>query len=625
MSAIAIVYERENTLGEPSVFNRVMERLSHRGPDGSDCASLENITMGHWHFWTTPEEVGERQPLELNGLPFKIVLDGRIDNREELFGRLGIPAAEGRLLSDAALILRAYAHWGESCFKYFIGEFALVIFDKNINKVVLVRDPLGDRTLFYAFRGACLIVASEPWAVAGADDASKIELDESAIAHYFALKIPEDGRTFFKNVYELLPAHLMVVNVTDRHSERYWQPNPLTRVHYKSDKEYAENFLHILDESVRCRLRSTMPAGVQMSGGLDSPSIACLAARTLPSGSLTAISYIFDDPADCDERHYIEAIKNQANINSIQFMGDDLWLFKDWQAWPQNPNAPEIMPYRLLLNGVYSRAQQAGVRVLLTGSFGDHLYQGGRAYWLSDLIAEGRIPDALRELKMLFQQVGLRQMLRERYLQHAVIKLLHISSILDRRHTQHEHPAWLTSFSIGFLSEQITARFDPVFNRHASVSALGLLATMISTHEIPHASSHTVELRYPYRDRRLVEFVLAIPAYQLFYHGLTKYILRNAMRGILPEIVRTRRQPTSLVPFYNKGLKNEEPIFEAYYQKSDALWRKFVREGQLMEIWQGDLHQTDSPSLLPWLCITFEKWFGSIKKFQTAGIYENFF
>src|SRR5512138_2346459 len=122
MSAFMVVYERSNTPGGGGVFSNAMGRLSHRGPDGSDVLSLGAVTMGHWHFWTTPEEVGERQPLCVDGLPFTIVLDGRIDNRSEIMTQLGIDSVDADQLSDAALIILAFQRWNKDCFQYFVGE-----------------------------------------------------------------------------------------------------------------------------------------------------------------------------------------------------------------------------------------------------------------------------------------------------------------------------------------------------------------------------------------------------------------------------------------------------------------------------------------------------------------------
>jgi asparagine synthase (glutamine-hydrolysing) len=183
--------------------------------------------------------------------------------------------------------------------------------------------------------------------VAGADG-SGTELNESAVAHNFALRAAEDGQTLFKNVYEVAPAHAMLVNASGQRTWCYWQPDPSKRVRYNSDEEYAEEFRGLLEQSVRCRMRATTPVGVLMSGGLDSGSVACLAARMLQPQPLTTISYVFDELAECDERRYIETVKEKWGIHSIQIPCDDAWPLKDWAHWPSNPNHPEGNPYRLL-------------------------------------------------------------------------------------------------------------------------------------------------------------------------------------------------------------------------------------------------------------------------------------
>ncbi len=191
MSAFVVVYKTSNTPVEPGILERAMLKLNHRGPDGRDSFFGTHYAMGHWHFWTTPEEVGEKQPLELPCFPFTIVMDGRLDNRPELIHNLKINPLDGNHFSDAALVLYAYDHWGEHCFEHFIGEFALVLLDRNKELLICARDPLGDRTLFFSFKGNLLVVASEPWAVANADGIPP-SINESAVAYYFALKAPED-------------------------------------------------------------------------------------------------------------------------------------------------------------------------------------------------------------------------------------------------------------------------------------------------------------------------------------------------------------------------------------------------------------------------------------------------
>ncbi|MGB8212672.1 MAG: asparagine synthase-related protein [Anaerolineales bacterium] len=607
MSGFAVIYERSNTPVDPAMLERVMARLDQRGPDGRDVFLAGPIAMGHWHFWTTPEEVGERQPLELAGLPFKIVLDGRLDNRAELLAELALQPVQGKPLSDSALVLYAYERWGEHCLEHFIGEFALAILDQHRGELLCGRDALGDRSLFYAFQGTCLVVASEAWAVAGAGSSAP-QLNESTVADYFALKTPPDGQTFFKSVYELLPAQALLVSASGQRTWRYWQPDPSARLRGQPDEAYAEQFRTLLEQSVRCRLRAVTPVGVLMSGGLDSTSVACLAARLLSPRPLTTLSYVFDELADCNERPFIEAVQQQYGLHSIQIPCDDAWPYQDWEHWPHNPNQPEQIPYRLLRERAYRQAHMEGLRVLLTGGFGDHLYAAGLD-WLGDLIAEGRYLEAGRELSLYFRYSGIRWTLRAGFIQRAA---RHLGGALPAGLRlpagRSAAPAWMTPYSAGLLSpaERLP---DPALERVANL--VGVEAASSCSGEVSYTNRHALELRHPYRDRRLVEFVLSLPAYQLYYHGLSKHILRIAMRGILPELIRTRLQPTSMEALYLRGVEREKTILQACLEDPGSAWRKFVRADLLLDHMRGLVIPAarGSESVIPWLCVSYEAWY----------------
>jgi asparagine synthase (glutamine-hydrolysing) len=611
LSAFAVLFDQTNTPVDAGVLERVMERLKHRGPDGRDVHLGDCVAMGHWHFWTTPEDVGERQPLSLKGLPFRMVLDGRLDNRAELLKRLDLDPADDQRYSDAAIVLHAYARWGEGCFKQFIGEFALVIHDEQRNRLICARDPLGDRTMFFATFGTCLVIASEPWAVAGANGSS-VELNENAVAHYFALKATEDGQTLFKGIDELLPAHVMAFDPSGFRQWRYWQPDPAIRLRGKSDEEYAEQFRTLLEESVRCRMRSASPVGVLMSGGLDSTSVACLAACMLSPSQLTTFSYVFNELKECDEREYIEAVQSRCGIRSIQIPCDDAWPYKDWQNWPGDPNRPEGNPYRLMKERTYQCAHQEGVRVLLTGGFGDHLYSGAED-WLADLIEDRGLSIAWKELAHYLQIHGLQRVMRAVFLRRVVRRIFDALPGGRKLHRTIRPYPWLTDYvnDSGKLHQESNTRLG---NRS---NLVGLRIALDSHGEIFYGSRYALELRHPFRDRRLVEYVLSLPAYQLFRGGLYKHILRVAMKNILPEIIRTRRRPTSLMTLFSLGVSHERQLVQPIIQDAQAMWRKFVRADWLLKHWDAVLSpEEDGPhALIPWLCLSYEKWyesFGSI-------------
>jgi asparagine synthase (glutamine-hydrolysing) len=603
MSGIAVVYERSNIPVDHGILERVMKRLEHLGPDGRDDYQCDHIAMGHWHFWTTPEELGEKQPLELPGLPFRLVLDGRLDNRPELIAELGLQPSDGNRLSDAALILLAYEHWGEHCLEHFIGPFALVIFNERDGELLCVRDALGDRTLFYSWKGTRLVIASEAWAASGAE-AEIPELDDVCAARYFAIKDVEDGRTFFKGVSELLPAQVLVINQFGERRWLYWQVDSSARLHYRTDKEYAEHFLSLFEQGVRSRLRSITPVGVLMSGGLDSTSVACVAARMIAPLPLTTFSFVFDELLDCDEREYINAVQALWGIRSIQIPCDDLWTFKDWIHWPSNPNQPEGNVYRLLKERTYQRVEKTGLRVLMTGSFGDQLYNGS-GEWLVDRIAEGQLWKAVQELYFYIHHAGVRWTFRAGYLQEVARRFF--QPLLRGRLSVSgsSTPAWLTDEAARLLS---VPGLQPRHLSRRQAGIIGMREAIGSSREIFNASRNGIELRHPYRDRRLVEFVMSIPAHQVLRYGYLKFILRNAMHGLLPDIIRSRPSGTSLDSLFFRGVEQEKDILNNCFLNPQAAWRKFVDEKWILNRWNGIWLEDGPEGSVPWSCITYESW-----------------
>ena len=605
MSAFAVIYDRSGSPLEPGLLERVMGRLSHRGPDGQDSFVSGPLAMGHWHFWTTPEEVGEKQPVELAALPFKLVLDGRLDNRSELFEKLDIGSDEGIHISDAVLVLQAYVAWGEKCLEHFIGEFALVLWDGINQQLLFARDALGERTLFYSWRGSRLVVASEPWSVVAASDQSP-ELNENILPYYFSWRSPENGQTFFKNVVEVLPAHGLLVTVSRTRVWRYWEPDLTQKLRGHTDQECADNFRVLLEESVRCRMRSPTSVGVQLSGGLDSGSVACLAARIQAPKPLTTISYVFDELTECDERAYIETIKEKWGIRSIQIISDDFWPFKNFQNWLPSPNQPHGMPLFLLVEQVYERAEKEGLRVLLTGSTGDHLFSPS-VNWFTDLLLEGRFRDAIHELFSQIFENGWRRTLAAGFLQRMVRNLLNTMPCGRYLHRSWIMPVWLTPLACESLRKKEN---HPISISEEYSGLLGLKIARDYTHAASFASHYNIEPRHPYRDRRLVEFVLNLPAHQLYKHGVYKYILRNAMRGILPERIRTRSGKTSANQLFRRGGERERTMLQASIQNLEADWFKFISSKQLIIYWNeiSKSNNFNHEHMVLWLCVAIEAW-----------------
>lgn len=602
MSGFAVALCRDGSPVDRAAAEPVLAALAHRGPDGSRSVVLPSAFVGHQHFRTTREEAGESQPLSDAAAGLHLVFDGRIDNRDELLAALG---DGGIAPSDAALVLRAYARWGDACFARILGPFAAVIVDERQGRVVAARDPLGSRTLFHHVTPRLALFASEESALLR-HPAVPGDVDETTLAHYFAVSTPGDGSTFFTAVKEVQPGHLLVVERDGVRSHRYYVPDLARRVRYRDDRDYVERFRELLAASVRARLRTVGPCGVMLSGGMDSPSIAALAASR---GPLKSFSWIFDDPAACDERRFIGPIVRKLGLDATYVPGDDLWPLRDAESWPVDPSAPYSNPYRLLKREIYRAAAGQGVRTLLNGAYSDSYYSGAED-WLTDLVREGRLEEARSDLALLAERRGWRP------LADPAIRRFGSHLLPRRLHPAPRRRPWLTEHAARLVSGRNAP--DPLAARARRPSQYASLFSpfqALSPREAFHANGCGVEIRDPYRDLRLVEFALAIPAHLLQRVGRSKRILRDAMAGLLPDEVVTRTVETPLGPLYRKGLlEREAETVRSLLESRDAPWRRFVSSEWLAETFPGRISTApDGPDLLvPWLCATFVLWLPNV-------------
>jgi asparagine synthase (glutamine-hydrolysing) len=627
MSGFVLVYHRD---GEPVDRTRVagmMATLKHRGPDGYRVSCHQQVALGHHHFWTTPEEVGERQPLWSDDGRVGLVFDGRLDNRDELVHALRLDDPDARHASDATIMLHAYEHWAEEALSHLLGPFAVAIYDKPRKRVVCARDPLGDQSLYYYLDERLLLVASEEQALLAHPVVSG-ELDETTLAYYFAVRAPYDGRTFFKDVRELLPAHTLCVTTDTAQAHRYWTVNPEARLAYRSDAEYGEHFRELLDRSVwRCLRASGSPA-VMMSGGLDSTSVAALAARQQADSNkpedLRTFSWTFEQFPICDERSYMDPLIQRYHLRAIRVNGDGDWpLSKDIPVEAFNPSYPYLNPYYLLKLHLYRAARDNNVRVLLTGAAGDELYSGAED-WLLDLLLERRFVEAGRELLQASRMFGVTRVLGSRSLKRIGSRLLDRipggrSLLAMRRACSINQIPWLTASARCHLPDlnywqNCTQQKDRSRQTRNIIAPYGALGSVI---EYSYASRMQIELRHPYRDRQLVEFMLAVPAHQLYKQQQLKFILRTAMAELLPAKILNRLGPTSLLPFYRYGFKQRRnSLMRTLLEDPQAIWRRFVHPEWLETIvWQQLENQIDGgAALLPWRTLSLERWMRMMRK-----------
>jgi len=548
MSGIAGLFALDGSSPDTTVLDRMMAALAHRGPDGAGAWTSGPVALGHRMLRATPEAATETQPWRDGALA--VALDGRIDNREPLRAALEAKGRPPRAEHDAELVLRAYECWGEGFARELVGDFAIAVWDGRHRRLCCARDPLGVRPFYYHWDGRTFRWSSEPQALLEDPAVGRIP-NEAMVAEMLAGYLVSREETLWQGITRLAPGHTLTLDAAGCRAVRYWPSGPPPTIRYASDAEYAEHFRALLEEAVRARLRAPGPVGAHLSGGIDSSSVVALGQRLVHSGAATApslesFSQTYSQHPD-DVEPFAEAVVRHCGVKAHflpqatpgpSYYEAQARRYLDFPDYPNGAAASEAMN---------RRAANAGCRVMLTGIWGNAFLEGSVEH-VADLLREGHPVAAIRRarrgghplgsgvLSVLLGH-GLRPLI-PRPARRALSRLLRRPPIPDfvpdtfaRRVALRDRlrqPGWVPPY--------------PTLAQRA-VYRMGCSAWNIHAGEITErgAARHGIEERHPFADRRLVEFCLALPETQRWRGPTVKFVLREAMRGLVPERVRVRR------------------------------------------------------------------------------------
>ncbi|MEE8309357.1 MAG: asparagine synthase-related protein, partial [Hyphomicrobium sp.] len=508
---------------------------------------------------TTPEALRERLPFTHVASGCVITADARLDNRDELLTALGLRERAGTI-GDGEIILSAYLTWDTSCVARFLGDFAFAIWDPRRHCLFCARDQFGMRPFTYHHTpGRLFVFASEPRAVL-MQPRTPYRINEGRIADFLVGELEgiDKTSTFFSDVYRLPPAHTLTVSSKGVRVQRYWSLEPGPELRLSSDEAYAEAFLEVFTEAVRCRLRSVGPVGSMLSGGMDSGSIVAVARTLLAEagqGPLPTFSAVGSEPSTCIETRTIQAALTMDGLAPTSIGVDDLD-----QLMPELDDASWVLdePFdnqMTLLQAVYLVASRKGIKVMLDGAGGDTVFAEGNQ--LARLLRSGRWLTAYREAlgqerfwgdafpawQELYRSARsaivpnwVRQMRRQlagsRRLERATCDSI-ISQEFARR----------TSLAarLKTLDGHSSALPLPCYSAERAKCIDHPFLTVGRERYDRVAASVGIEPRDPFLDRRVVAFCLTLPGEQLLGGGWQKIILRRAMAHRMPDAVRWRR------------------------------------------------------------------------------------
>ena len=553
MCGIAGIFAtRESAPDEiPSTIGRMVGLIEHRGPDDQGLWVGKGIALGHARLSVIDLTAAGHQPMSNEDGSLLTVFNGEIYNFVELRAELEERGYHFRSHTDTEVILNGYHCWGEQVFQRLRGMFAIALWDKRHHQLVLARDRVGKKPLFYAWHGDVLLFGSEVKAILAWPGFTR-EPEYEAIHHYLTLQYIPAPWSAFKGVQKLAQASYMVVSrdgTTD--TRKYWTlPEPV-QARRRSLAELKEELVVLLDEAVRVRMVADVPLGAFLSGGVDSSAVVAMMARH-SSGRVKTFCIGFDE-ASYDERAYARMVAERYDTDHYEMVvRPNAAAILPLLAW--HYNEPFADPSAIPTYYVAQIARQH-VTVALNGDGGDESFLGYTRYaqclqteWIS------RLPRALRKLTSHLLQCIPPDMDCVRVLRVARRWLSYLSEKDSRRYAPsmayfYEHDK-VTSYDRQlrpFLRNSSLDLLEPYFQKSKSYVG-GAAWADIHTYlpddllvKVDIASmAHGLEARSPLLDHHLMEWAARIPSAQKMDRGVTKAILKSALEPFLPNEVLYR-------------------------------------------------------------------------------------
>ncbi|GAA4839969.1 lasso peptide isopeptide bond-forming cyclase [Paenibacillus vulneris] len=562
MSAITGIYQFEQAPVPAEDGRTLMSGLQHFPSDAVHTWSSGHIFLGCHAQHITPESLRERLPYYDSERQLVITADAIIDNRLALFNALQIDHGRRAEITDSELILLAYAKWAEEAPQYLAGDFAFMIWDAGKQRLFGARDFSGGRTLYYyqdhlrfAFCTLIQPLLSLPH--------TRKTLNEQWLAEYLAIigmaDVVDASSTVYKDIAQVPPAHSISIEGNQVTLKRYCTLSVKERLKLKSDDDYVEAFQEVFREAVASRLRTNRQVGAQLSGGLDSGSIAGFAVQELrKSGKpLHTFSYIppgsFEDFTPdyilTDERPFIQSIvQHVGGINAAYHDFDGSDPYTEIDSFLSSME----MPYKFFensfwLKGMFEKAQEQNVGVLLNGGRGNLSISWGSAMdYYGVLLKRLQWIRLAQELHLYSKNVGGARLRRLPAVARTAFPIMDrlfptaesynypmlINPDFARKTDvfnklkQHgmDHSGWFASPNI---FEQRKSHFEELFHWNAS----NTLATKLSLR-------YSVWKRDPTNDLRVIQFCLSLPEGQYVQNGLDRALIRRATKNLLPDNVR---------------------------------------------------------------------------------------
>jgi asparagine synthase (glutamine-hydrolysing) len=618
MCGICGIFEFDRMTDIPNdAVHRMNQTMIHRGPDDGGVFVGPGVGLGHRRL-SIIDLAGGHQPMSNEDGTIWVLLNGEIYNYPELRAELLQRGHKFATKSDTEAIVHLYEDFGEDCFTRLRGMFAIAIWDPKNRKVVLARDRVGKKPLFYAADKARILFGSELKALLAGVSLSR-EIDELALSDYFSFGYVPAPKTIYRSVRKVMPGHFLVASASGIRETRYWDLS-FNKLENKSEEDWGEQLRHELSEAARVRLMSDVPLGAFLSGGIDSSAVVAMMSN-LMQRAVTTCSIGFKEARFNEAEYALLVSKLFSTDHHVETVEPDAVEIVDKLAWHYDEpfaDSSAIPTYYV------SKIARRHVTVALGGDGGDENFAGYRRYKLDyyENRLRNRVPAGLRRsvfgplgrlypplawAPRVFRAKATFESLSRTPLEGYFNSISYFRPNDKQRLFTSDFKASLGNYdSIEvFRHYYDRADTDDPLSKIQYVDIKTYLTDDILTKVDRASMAVSLEVRAPMLDHKFMELAASIPSSLKLRNGTGKYMLKKALEPTLPHEILYRQKQGFAIPlgdWFRRELK--DMAYQVIVASTDGILdQEFLRT-----IWDQHQKRYYDRSALLWATLMFRKW-----------------
>ncbi|MDB3927284.1 asparagine synthase (glutamine-hydrolyzing) [Flavobacteriaceae bacterium] len=539
-------------------FEVLNNSLTHRGPDNGSVKVFNNVALGHRRLSIIDLSESANQPMSCKNDRYFIVFNGEVYNFFEIKKELKTSGVEFDTKSDTEVLLNAYIHYGDKCFSMFNGMFALAIFDNFKKELILARDQFGIKPIYIYKDSDLLIFSSEKKAIIKSKEIS-LKLNKQALLEYIWYGNPLGNNTFYNEINELEPGSLMKISNNRIKNHKFYDINKTNQI-YISEDEAVSKIKFLFEESVKRHLISDVPVGVFLSGGIDSSAITAFASKHY-KGTLKTYSICFDYDKGVNELSLASKVAKKFGTDhtEVKITGDD--LINVLEALDMSHDEPfgdaANIPLYLI-----SKKLKGKIKVVLQGDGGDEFFGGYSRYNTIKNKNNWKFFSFLPKIIELTKTKNTKLLRIQRFIKAITHNKPYMrNALLLTMESEYSNPIRIFNESIINDLEELDPfkRYKDIYSKYSdnindsqavffTDSQIVLKDTFFEKVD-KSTMANSMEIRIPFLDKELTEFVLSLPAELKTKNGVQKYLLKKALVDLVPHEILYGRKKGFGVPY----------------------------------------------------------------------------